>query len=120
MGGMMSDDEFDKLMDLGIYGPPLRQEFTDGQLTRLCHKAVQWAKASALIYQPLASHHFDILLAGSHYARLLVVTKFDSLEPRIIQKLLDDESFIVRKKAASHPSCTEAQKVRYHLTYGDD
>lgn len=74
----------------------------------------------AFSHPKVKPHHIDELI---RYADGPVMAWFIEALPTITQsqmeRLLSDDHDYVRQQAYNHPSCTEAQKVAYHLKYGE-
>lgn len=79
-------------------------------------------QCSCIMFNPwpktLSPHLIDKLLCiGWGDVRDRVFTTFDSLLPHQIEKGLADKSPIVRRMAYTHPSCTNAQKVKFCILH---
>lgn len=100
----------------------------DDELTEICQKyifdarGVDWDK----IFRPptvllLQSHHIDILLSSEYSTdRISTFRYIDDMTPEQIDKGIADTCLDVRFAAYNHNCCTEAQKVKYILMWGDD
>lgn len=99
------------------------KDYTDEELTELCHHVVIDAfecVSDYVSHTKLKPHHIDIILTGKHeYDIEQVFRHCVNLTPEQIMFGLNHPDSFVRKYAAKNPCCTESQKVWYHLKYGD-
>lgn len=109
------------------YSIALKEFFlTDDQLTALCHNIVgrSTENSTHLIYllakhQTLDDHHVDILLSSTRYSdRWFIFTHREYLTPDQILIGLRDSDTKLQRLALNHACCTEAVRVRHHLTGG--
>lgn len=127
----MSDEDFDAGLnriscnrkDLSLMIEFQHHQFTPDQVIKLCVAVSQWLSAGILNGRDIPPSGIDILIDSGgriyHILWFLMANDVPMTTEQVV-RLLSDPRENVRREAYTLPQCTDAMKVWYHLTYGDD
>lgn len=71
-------------------------------------------------YDLLKPHHVDLLLNGGVYAAYTTLMTVDNMTTEQIDFGLNHASPKVREAAYTHRCCTDSQRVKFHLKWGNN
>lgn len=112
---MLEDDSANTIVFCGLYS------FTPDQITKLCKLSLlDKVGPASLLKMELSKEQIDILLTTNNEYTLhqMFVCGVKMMTPDQINVGLSHKMQCIRSAAYEHPSCTDEQKIAYHLKWG--